>query len=116
MKHIEIFKADAQVEPVHWKREGESCPDFETAILLRSLVLPAFDNATSWCDLAEALESVGFGLSIMDGHLTLIDADQGVGICTGRFLGKPLVELSAKFGKPIIRATLFGDACGEFVY
>ena len=116
MEHIENFKAYTPVEPVHWKRDGDATPDFESAILLRSLVLPAFDRAASWCELAEALESVGFGLSIKDGHLTLTDADQGNSICTGMFLGKPLAEMASKLGKPVIRATVFGDANGEFVY
>lgn len=116
MEHIENFNFQAPVEPVHWIREGETTPDIESAILLRSLVLPAFERAESWSTLAEALESVGFGLTIKDGHLTLTDADHMTSICTGQFLGKPLVELASRFGKPVIRATVFGDASGEFVF
>ena len=116
MEHIENFKANTAVEPIHWLHAGDAQPDFESAILLRSLVLPAFENATSWGQLAEALESIGFGLSIKEGHLTLVDVDQGVSICSGRFLGKPLFEMSEKLGKPVIRATVSGDACGEFVF
>lgn len=116
MEHIENFKAHVAVEPIHWKHVGDDHPDFESAILLRSLVLPAFENADSWWELAEALETIGFGLAIKDGHLTLIDVDQGISICSGRFLGKPLIEMAQKLGKPVIRATLSGDACGEFVY
>lgn len=116
MEHIENFKAHLAIEPIHWKQAGDDHPDIESAILLRSLVLPAFDHANSWCELAEALATIGFGLSIKDGHLTLVDCDQGISICSGRFLGKPLVEMSQKLGKPVIRATLSGDASGEFVF
>jgi len=116
MEHIENFRAERLVEPVHWKRDGDSSPDFESAILLRSLVLPAFERAESWGALAEALESVGFGLSIKNGRLTLTDADNESSICTGQFLGNPLAELASRFGKPVIRATVFGDASGEFVF
>jgi len=116
MERIENFNSGTPVEPVHWLHEGDTHPDFESAILLRSLVLPAFECARSWCELAEALESIGFGLAIKEGHLTLIDVDQGASICTGRFLGKPLAEMSEKLGKPVIRATVAGDACGEFIF
>ena len=116
MEHIENFTNAVAVEPIHWKHEGDIQPDFESGILLRSLVLPAFEAASSWCALAEALDSIGFGLAIKDGHLTLIDADQGISICTGRFLGKPLVEMVENLGKPVIRATVSGDASGEFVF
>ena len=116
MEHLGNFKAQAAVEPVHWLHDGDHHPDLESAVLLRGLVLPAFETAKSWSELAESLECIGFGLSIKDGHLTLVDTDHRAGICTGRFLGKPLVELSGKLGKPIIRATLSGDACGEIVF
>lgn len=116
MEHIENFKPSMAVQPICWKHQGDNYPDFESAILLRSLVLPAFENATSWGELAEALESIGFGVSIKNGHLTLVDVDQGVSICTGRFLGKPLVEMAGQLGKPVIRASIYGEACGEFVF
>lgn len=100
---------------IAWKHaENDRNPDFEAGILLRSLVLPAFDNATSWHNLVDALDSIGFGLSIRQGRLSLIDGANGQRICTGRFLGMPLKELTERFGKPVVVAT--GEADGEFLF
>jgi len=89
-------------------------PDVESAILLRSLVLPAFEAATGWHDLVDALDSIGFGLSIRGGRLSLIDGLNGERICTGRFLGMPLADLTKRFGKPVVIAKGEGD--GEFQF
>lgn len=103
------------IAAVHWK-PSKSCnaPDVESAILLRSLVLPAFEKATTWSALAEALESIGFGLAIDNGHLALTEADTGASICTGRFLGMPLAEMSKRLGKPVVRS--LGEGHGVFLF
>lgn len=115
--HAPTASSDATVTAVHWKASAHSdMPDVESAILLRSLVLPAFENASSWNALVAALDSIGFGLAIEKGHLTLTEADTGASICTGRFLGKPLAEMAAKLGKPVIRAHPTCDGSGSFCY
>lgn len=103
------------IAAVHWK-PSETCdaPDVESAILLRSLVLPAFETASSWSQLVEALDSIGFGLAIKNGHLALTEADTGASICTGRFLGMPLADMSKRLGKPLVRA--IGEGHGEFLF
>ena len=89
-------------------------PDVESGILLRSLVLPAFETATSWRQLVDALDSIGFGLSIRQGRLSLVDGMDGHRICTGRYLGMPLAKLTERFGKPMVRST--GEGNGEFQF
>lgn len=119
MQHLQNHPATQSahsVESVHWKAT-ETCdnPDVESAILLRGLVLPAFEYATNWAQLVDALGSIGFGLAIKQGRLTLTDADSGTSICTARFLGKTLAEMSAKLGKPVIRAHPSCDGSGVLV-
>lgn len=117
MINVENHAPHAAISAVHWKStESASKPDVESAILLRCLVLPAFEHAASWNDLVAALDSIGFGLAIEKGHLTLTEADTGASICTGRFLGKPLVDMAAKLGKPVIRAHPSCDGSGSFCY
>lgn len=103
------------IAAVHWKPTA-SCeaPDVESAILLRSLVLPAFENAASWPQLIEALDGIGFGLAIENGHLTLTEADTGASICTGRFLGMPLADMAQRLGKPVVRS--LGEGHGAFLF
>ena len=101
--------------PIAWKlADSDDNPDFETGILLRSLVLPAFETAQSWRDLAEALDSLGFGLAIHHGRLTLTDCSNGTYLCTGRYLGKPLAEMARRLGKPVIRASVNCSGDGTF--
>lgn len=105
------------VVQIAWKHTpSDRNPDCETGIFLRSLVLPAFENAKTWQELVAALDSVGFGLAIQKGRLTLTDCHSGEQICTGRYLGMPLADLSKKLGKPVIRASAACNGDGEFVY
>ena len=93
------------VVQIAWKHaQSDRNPDFETGIFLRSLVLPAFEKAETWRDLVAALDSVGFGLTIQKGRLTLTDCHSGEQICTGRYLGMALKDLVKRFGKPIVKS------------
>ena len=58
--------------------------------------------------IAEALATKGYGLAFRDGHLVLLNHD-GNPICTGSALGVPLREISARIGRPSIRAS--ADGC-----
>jgi len=107
--------APAAPHPIAWKLpDSDANPDFETGILLRSLVLPAFETAQTWRELAEALDSLGFGLAIHRGRLTLTDCSNGTYLCTGRYLGKPLAEMARRLGKPVIRANAGCTGDGTF--
>lgn len=115
LQNITPTKRVPAIATVHWKPAATcEAPDVESAILLRSLVLPAFENADSWGQLVEALDSIGFGLAIDKGHLALTEADTGASICTGRFLGMPLAEVSKRLGKPAVRP--LGEGHGEFLF
>lgn len=118
MQQVQNFVSSpdaSAIAAVHWKpRKTCDQPDVESAILLRSLVLPAFEHARTWKELVEALDSIGFGLAIANGHLALTEADTGARICTGRFLGMPLAQLSERMGKPVVRA--LGEGDGEFLF
>ena len=99
---------------VAWNHAATSeTPDFESAILLRSKVLPIFDQANSWRGLVVALCEQGFGISIRNGRLWLTQIEDKHRICTARFLGMPLASLSKRLGKPCILAV--GNGNGEFM-
>jgi len=106
------------VEPmvqIAWKHApSDRNPDCETGIFLRSLVLPAFEKAETWRDLVAALDSIGFGLAIQKGRLTLTDCHSGEQICTGRYLGMPLKDLVKRFGKPVVKS--LGEGNGDFIF
>jgi hypothetical protein len=53
-------------------------------------------------------------LAIRDGRLTVLAAD-GAPLCTARWLGTPLAALSARLGRPCIKALPGSDAAGEFL-
>ena len=82
--------------------------DSETLALLRSFLAPILQEQDSWTAIAEALATKGYGLAFRDGHLVLLNHD-GNPICTGSALGVPLREISARIGRPSIRAS--ADGC-----
>ncbi len=88
--------------------------DSETAALFRAWMRPLFDQAASWSALTDTLRAKGFGLAIRDGRLVLTEHDNGARICTTRFLGASLAELSARIGRPRILARRDRAAAGEF--
>lgn len=90
-------------------------PDFETAVFLRARLLPIIEKASCWADLISALERERYGLAIRSGHLVLTNRRNGNSICTGRFIGTPLAELSSRFGKPRVRYLPGSCASGVFL-
>ncbi|MFZ7092469.1 hypothetical protein [Primorskyibacter sp. 2E233] len=81
--------------------------DCETLFLLRGFLGPILETAPSWQDLATQLSTKGYGLAFREGHLVILD-EAGNGLCTGSSLGIPLRELSARIGRPAVRASVDG--------
>jgi hypothetical protein len=81
--------------------------DSETAMLLRTVLLPHFERATSWGDLCARLASKGYAISFRGGHLVLED-DSGKPICTGSMIGTPLSRLANRLGRPKLRTDCSG--------
>lgn len=82
--------------------------DSETAALLRMVVLPQIEAASSWGDLVMRLGDKGFGLGFRAGRMILNRLDSGAEICTGRSLGAPLRGLAARLGRPALRLSRDG--------
>ncbi len=89
--------------------------DCETAALVRACLCPLFDGATSWKVLAEGLATRGYGLAIRDGRLVVKEAASGRRICSVRYLGTNLRELSGRLGRPMVLARRDRAAAGEFL-
>lgn len=81
--------------------------DCETLSLLRSFLKPIFDQAETWHALSKVLASKGYGIAFREGHLVVLDGS-GSALCTGSTLGVPLRSLSARLGRPSVRASLDG--------
>ena len=81
--------------------------DSETVMLLRTVLLPHFERATSWDDLRCRLNSKGYEITFRCGHLVLAD-ESGRPICTGSMIGTPLSRLAKRLGRP----TLCSDCSG----
>ena len=84
--------------------------DCETAMLLRSFLLPAIEAAGSWADLSDRLAGMGYGIAFRDGRLILRRGDTGDEVCTGHTLGAPLRDLSRRLGRPCITAAADGHS------
>lgn len=84
--------------------------DSETAALLRMVVLPQIEAASSWGDLVLRLRDKGFGLGFRAGRMILSRLDSGTEICTGRSLGAPLRGLAARLGRPALRLSRDGQS------
>ena len=82
--------------------------DSETAMLLRTVLLPHFEHATSWGDLCRRLASKGYEITFRFGHLVLAD-ERGNPICTGAMIGSPLARLADRLGRPKLRSACDGS-------
>lgn len=82
--------------------------DSETAMLLRTVLLPHFEMATSWGDLCNRLEAKGYEITFRAGHLVVVD-DHGKAVCTGSMIGLPLSRLADRLGRPRLRTACSGD-------
>ena len=102
MLQVHAFDSDTDklTQPTLWSatRSGNRL-DCETAALLRQVVAPIFDEATSWKTLRRELRAAGYDFVFEGGRLILIETLRGTKICSCRFLGHPLARLSARFGK-----------------
>jgi len=78
--------------------------DCETAALLRAWLRPLIKQADSWPALTTALQAHGLDVAIRLGRLVLIRRDSGDLVCTMRFIGPGLRELSGRLGRPMVRA------------
>lgn len=81
--------------------------DSETAMLLRTVLLPHFERATSWGDLCARLASKGYEITFRNGHLVLAD-EAGKPVCTGSMIGSPLARLAERLGRPKLRTDCAG--------
>lgn len=84
--------------------------DCETAMLLRSFLLPAIEAAQTWADLSDRLARMGYGIAFRDGRLIFRRSDTGDEVCTGQTLGAPLRDLSRRLGRPCITAAPDGQS------
>ncbi|MEX0283553.1 MAG: hypothetical protein AB3N23_02985 [Paracoccaceae bacterium] len=89
--------------------------DSETAALVRACLCPLFDAATGWKELCERLARRGFFIAIREGRLVVLDVNSRQQICTARYLGTNLRDLSARLGRPMIVARRDRVAAGEFL-
>lgn len=77
--------------------------DCETRAMLRLFLSPILERATSWAQIAEQLQAKGYALGFREGHLVVLnDLDQP--LCTGSDLGIPLASISARIGRPCVKA------------
>ncbi|WP_439522114.1 hypothetical protein [Marivita sp.] len=81
--------------------------DSETAMLLRTVLLPHFERATSWGDLCHRLATKGYAITFRRGHLVLED-ESGRPVCTGSMIGSPLSRLADRLGRPKLRTDCSG--------
>ena len=81
--------------------------DSETAMLLRTVLLPHFECAQSWGDLCRRLHDKGYDITFRHGHLVLTD-DAGKAVCTGAMIGSPLSQLANRLGRPKLRSDCSG--------
>jgi len=82
--------------------------DSETAMLLRTVLLPHFERATSWGDLCKRLAAKGYEITFRFGHLVLVN-ETGRPVCTGGMIGSPLSRLADRLGRPKLRTTCDGS-------
>lgn len=81
--------------------------DSETAMLLRTVLLPHFECAQSWGDLCNRLQSKGYEITFRQGHLVLTN-EAGKAVCTGAMIGSPLAKLADRLGRPKLRSDCSG--------
>ncbi|HBS49710.1 MAG TPA: hypothetical protein DEA05_06310 [Rhodobacteraceae bacterium] len=89
--------------------------DCETAALYRAWLGPLFEGATDWDSLTARLGAHGYGLAIREGRLYLTRCETGRRFAPARMLGTSLRDLSARLGRPRLRARLDRPAAAEFV-
>ena len=110
--HIEIL-AGPGLAQTRWRGpESSNRLDCETGVLLRAMLAPVFQQATSWGNLSRKLARKGFGLVFHQGPLVLTDMDSGERICSCKYLGHPLRALSLRLGRAKVLASHDGRGRG----
>ena len=89
--------------------------DCETAVLMRAVMLPIFEQATSWSGLIDRLERKGYRLGFRQGRFCVLSTSDGVRICGLRFLGLSLRDLVERLGRPLVIAHTGNDAAGDIL-
>lgn len=113
--------ADHQTDSGHhagsvWQSEIDApLIDSETAALIRAWMCPLIDDADSWSGLARCLAARGYALAIRSGRLVLLQRDTGTVLCSLRFMGTSLRELSKRFGRPMVRPVPGATASGDIL-
>ncbi|WP_425073950.1 hypothetical protein [Sagittula sp. S175] len=83
--------------------------DCETRTTLRLFLEPIISAADSWPGLAADLLKRGYALGFREGHLVILN-DTGAAVCTGSDLGIPMASISARIGRPCVRAHAGGHS------
>lgn len=113
MLHQHAFTPPTQIR---WRgAEIGNRLDCETGVLLRCALQSEFQQATSWSNLRRRLEAKGFDLGFYDGRLVLICRDSGERICSCKFVGYPLAQLTARFGRVRAKAPTGGAHVGQLL-
>lgn len=116
MIHHQDFIAVSGPSQTRWRgAQPSNRLDCETGVLLRSLLQPVFQQATSWANLRRKLARKGFGLGFHKGRLVLTDSDSGERICSCKFLGHPLQSLSRRLGRARVLASHDGTGHGTIL-
>lgn len=90
--------------------------DCETGVLLRSMLIPVFDQATSWANLRRRLKAKGFEMQFHAGRLILTDRETGDRVCSCKYLGYPLAVLARRFGRLRAKAPRQGREIGVLLF
>ncbi|MDP5216259.1 hypothetical protein Q5Y75_03435 [Ruegeria sp. 2205SS24-7] len=89
--------------------------DCETAILLRSILLPIFNRVSSWTALIDEMQARDYSLAFRGGTFSIIDDRNGQRLCGLRFLGLSMQELVARMGRPKVVVRSGRHANGELL-
>lgn len=115
LHHLEIIP-ERRPSQTRWRGPRVSNRlDCETGVLLRALLQPVFQQATSWANLRRRLSRKGFGLGFHQGRLVLTDRDSGERICSCKFLGHPLQSLTSRLGRAKVLAARDGLGGGTLL-
>ncbi|MDX2485394.1 MAG: hypothetical protein QNK42_17245, partial [Pseudodonghicola sp.] len=111
--HAMLAQAPAPARAQPTPSDPDSPPiDSESATLLRCWLQPLIDSASSWADLTETLAKHEYALAFHEGRLCLTRSAGGACICSMRYLGAGLRELSARLGRPAVRPLPGASAAG----
>lgn len=96
-----------------WERAGTpGLPgplDCESRALLRLFLAPILESSPSWTQIVAGLAAKGYRLAFREGHLVILD-EMAQPICTGSDLGVPMAQISARIGRPCVRAHADGQS------